>query len=117
MRDYEELVKALREADSLSMCGECGYKGDKKGPLFAKAADAIEELVSSADKFKWISTAERQPEKTGLNLCYTKKRVFLVLNYSKKHNVWNAYDSEDEPTHALEVAFWQPLPEPPEVKK
>lgn len=66
---------------------------------------------------KWISTAERQPEKTGLYLCYTKKRVFLVLNYSKKHNVWNTYDSEDEPTHALEVAFWQPLPEPPEVKK
>lgn len=30
MRDYGELVKALREADSLSMCGECGYKGDKK---------------------------------------------------------------------------------------
>ena len=64
---------------------------------------------------KWISTAERQPEKTGLNLCYTKKRVYLVLNYSKRHNMWNAFDSEDEPKHALEVTHWMPLPEPPEV--
>jgi len=55
MRDYEELVKALREADSLSMCGECGYKGDKKGPLFAKAADAIEELQKRVDIEKAFS--------------------------------------------------------------
>ena len=33
---------------------------------------------------KWISTADRQPEESGLYLCYSKKRVFLVLNYSKK---------------------------------
>lgn len=110
MRDYEELVKRLRKL------ADAQFFDFEKSP-WLQAADAIEELVSSADKFNWISTAERQPEKTGLNLCYTKKRAFLVLNYSKKHNVWNAYDSEDEPTHALEVAFWQPLPEPPEVKK
>ncbi len=66
---------------------------------------------------KWISTAERQPEKTGLYLCYTKKRVYLVLNYSKRHNTWNAFDGEDEPKNALEVTHWMPLPEPPEVKK
>ena len=76
----------------------------------------IEELpVVEIDK--WISTAERQPEKTGLYLCYTKKRVYLVVDYSKRHNTWNAYDSEDEPKHALEVTHWMPLPEPPEVKK
>lgn len=47
---YEELVKELREADKISMCGECGYKGDKKGPLFAKAADALEELSAFREK-------------------------------------------------------------------
>lgn len=41
---YEKLVKELRDADEISMCSECGYRGDKKGPLFAKAADAIERL-------------------------------------------------------------------------
>ena len=66
MRDYEGLVERLREADEKSMCGECGmnlHSGTtKKGVLFAESADAIEELVSNADKFKWISVEERLPE-------------------------------------------------------
>lgn len=117
MRDYEKLLRALREADSLSMCGECGYKGDKKGPLFAKAADAIEELVSNADKFKWISTAERQPEKSGLYLTYHAKRGSMTMHYSANNKAWNAFDHENEPKYALEVTHWMPISEPPEVKK
>lgn len=107
MRDYEELVKRLRK-----LADEQFFDFEKSPYL--QAADAITELVSSADKFKWISTAERQPEKTGLYLCYTKKRAYLVLNYSKRHNTWNAFDSEDEPKHALEVTHWMPISEPPE---
>lgn len=103
MRDYEELVKALRDENN---CNVLDY--------IDEAADAIEELVSNADKFKWISTAERQPEESGAYLCRTAKRVYLVVNYSKRHNTWNAFDSEDEPKHAMEVTHWLPLPEPPE---
>ena len=65
MPDYDKLVKDLREADEISMCGECGYKGDKKGPLFAEAADAIEKLqrlVEANNTSRWISVEERLPE-------------------------------------------------------
>lgn len=75
----------------------------------------IEELpVIETDK--WISTAERQPEESGAYLCRTAKRVYLVVNYSKRHNTWNAFDSENEPKRALEVTHWMPISEPPEVK-
>ena len=134
MSDYEELVKALREADSLSMCGECGYKGDKKGPLFAKAADAIEELQkrvrfeyqsgfadgqisANRKKNKWISVDERLPEMSGLYLTYHAKRGSMTMHYSVNNDAWNAFDHEDRPKYALEVTHWMPLPEPPKVEK
>lgn len=106
MRDYEKLVKALRDENN---CNVLDY--------IDEAADAIEELVSNADKFKWISTAERQPEKSGLYLTYNPRRSFMTIHYSAKNKAWNAFDHEDEPKHALEVTHWMPLPEPPEVKK
>ena len=87
-----------------------------------KNSDAIrqmsdEELVSNADKFKWISTAERQPEESGLYLTYHAKRGSMTMHYSANNKAWNAFDHEDEPKYALEVTHWLHLPEPPEVKK
>ncbi|MBQ3850295.1 MAG: hypothetical protein II747_07575 [Clostridia bacterium] len=64
MRDYEKQLRALREADLLSMCGECGYKGDKKGPLFSKAADAIEELQTRIDRA--VGLYNKNVEKTAM---------------------------------------------------
>jgi hypothetical protein len=58
--DYEKLARELREAAEKSACGECGMNlrngTTKKGALFAKAADAIEELKEKfADKLEWIN--------------------------------------------------------------
>ena len=103
MRDYETLVKALRDENN---CNVLDY--------IDEAADAIEELVSNADKFKWISTAERQPEKSGLYLTYNPRRSFMTIHYSAKNKAWNAFDHEDEPKRALEVTHWMPISEPPE---
>lgn len=103
MRDYEELVKALRDENN---CNVLDY--------IDEAADAITELVSNADKFKWISTAERQPEKSGLYLTYNPRRSFMTMHYSAKNKAWNAFDHEDEPKYALEVTHWMPISEPPE---
>ncbi len=110
MSDYKELVKSLREADEISMCGECGYKGDKKGMLFAKAADAIEEL----SKPRWISVKERLPEEGNIVLCSTWSCVFCGyansrgLFYVANNTMYDAWTWEPGVTH------WMPLPEPPE---
>ena len=116
MRDYEKQVKALWEN------AEWAEENIWEVPIMLpdnlkQAADAIEELVSNADKFKWISTAERQPEKSGLYLTYHAKRGSMTMHYSVNNDAWNAFDHEDRPKHALEVTHWMPLPEPPEVKK
>lgn len=120
MRDYEELVKRLRNcvSDTVEDCVGCPYQGGYKGTycmngLVTEAADAITELVSNADKFKWISTAERQPEKSGLYLTYNPRRSFMTMHYSAKNKAWNAFDYEDEPRYALEVTHWMPISEPP----
>lgn len=124
MADYEELVKALREADSLSMCGGCGYKGDKKGPLFAKAADAIEDLIAALtasneviakSRDKWISVEGRLPEvDQPIMICAFGKSVGegVYRGHDGFHHVWKMYASsgtywDDEVTH------YMPLPEPP----
>ena len=67
-------------------------------------------------QYEWISTAERQPEKSGLYLTYNPRRSFMTMHYSAKNKAWNAFDSEDEPKHALEVTHWMHLPEPPKER-
>lgn len=109
MRDYEKLVKRLRKL------ADAQFFDFEKSP-YLQAADAIEELVSSADKFNWISTAERQPEKSGLYLTYHAKRGSMTMHYSVNNDAWNAFDHEDRPKYALEVTHWMHLPEPPEVE-
>lgn len=109
MRDYEKLVKSLRENAEWAD-GNIWEVPIMLPDNLRQAADAIEELVSSADKFKWISTAERQPEKSGLYLTYNPRRSFMTMHYSAKNKAWNAFDHEDEPKYALEVTHWMPLP-------
>lgn len=124
---YEELIKELREADEVSMCGECGYRGDKKGPLFAKAADAIEEL----SKLRWIPVTKRLPKmrdagilkKLGINLRSAK--CLIVISDGKDQIVDNDAELRDGKWHSdtlrwlsvgkktFEVTHWMPLPEPP----
>ena len=119
MRDYEELVNSLKNCVYIPCDGtqkeKClaGREDDCRRELMAIAANAITELVSNADKFKWISTAERQPEKSGLYLTYNPRRSFMTMHYSAKNKAWNAFDHEDEPKYALEVTHWMPISEPP----
>ena len=123
MRDYEELVNSLKNCVYIpcnetqkEKCLTC-KENDCRRELMAIAANAITELVSNADKFKWISTAEQQPEKSGLYLTYHAKRGSMTMYYSANNDAWNVFDHEKRPEYALEVTHWMPLPEPPEVKK
>ena len=112
MRDYAELVKALRVCGSAPYdCSDCPIESDKCNgvmSLFSKAADAIEELLAAVPK--WISVDERLPDVAEKVITYNGNFVsenWLCTVASKvgKIKVW-AY-SEGFVTH------WMPLPEPP----
>jgi len=134
MRDYEELVRDLREADEKSMCGECGMNlhggTTKKGVLFAEAADAIEELQKALDVVndahnegydvgywagrrdyepKWISVEERLPEESANYLTYG---VFLPLGV-KAMDLCRFNGKGWVTAATVEITHWMPLPEPP----
>lgn len=78
---YDELVKRLREACELSACGECGYKGDKKGPLFKEAADAIEELRAKVSSLQFFADSiSKLPD---CNTCIKKNLCKFKPNYGE----------------------------------
>jgi len=130
MRDYEELVEALR------LCVRW-HRADDALANAEQAANAIEELASNADKFKWISVEERLPKfdqkvlwvknkdpearfnHDGIYIAELKDRTpepdpegkknfWGIPGYDSEWTVWAwSYFSEPEVTH------WMPLPEPP----
>lgn len=65
----------------------------------------------------WIDVNFKLPEKSGEYLCYKKSGFFDVLNYSKKHQKFNANDDDSEGIavrYHIPVTHWMPLPpEPP----
>lgn len=125
MRDYEELVKALRDEDN---CNVLDYIDD--------AADAIEELcdgvklykeayinehderIEEIKRHKWISVEERLPESE-------RKTYWVYTNAGGQHECrwtnnrfglrvsdkwgWSVFDI---PQYTV-VTHWMPLPEPP----
>lgn len=134
MRDYEELVKRLREevreADTFKLMAD----------LF-EAADAIEELQKRVDvekafsdaweenanecrvRFqkllatfpKWISVNERLPEKEGYYITAFRfgdvgSNVFMRFNDGEGKWYQNSKDTG-------EVTHWMNLPEPPKEDK
>lgn len=54
MRDYEQTIRELRDPQYVYH-----YSRDYLKNMMDDAADVIEELVSSADKFKWIKIESR----------------------------------------------------------
>ena len=73
MRDYAELVKALRFAFEEQDCGECALAGTDRCAVgqscrFKDAADAIEELLAAVPH--WISVEERLPKKDETVIVY-----------------------------------------------
>ena len=132
MRDYEELLKRLRDsadwADHFAVL--MGRDGDVHTPIMREAADAIEELQAYADLYKeltekkqtvarklidayprWISVEERLPD--------VKKEVIVCDKMPNgMRYVTTAFMLEDcaflnDCGRMYEVTHWMPLPEPP----
>ena len=113
MRDYAEVVKALR-------CFNVNYDSNK---LTNDAADAIEELLAAVPK--WISVEERLPELTqqieddSFLIDYSEDVLVLrrktcscevcrlVVDLGKTKWEDRMFDEITGVTH------WMPLPEPP----
>ena len=61
----------------------------------------------------WVNNEVARPIKSGRHLtrhyhtivdtetCYEE-----YLNYSKRHDAWNAQDDQDEPRNEMEVTYW-----------
>ena len=142
---YDELVKALREADEKSMCGECGLNlhggSTKKGVLFAKAADAIEELIKDRDNWeatakkeremywhwfdqyqkdvpRWNPVTERLPEETAKVLVQAGEYYYknssckgIVVGW-RNGPYWSTFTAKGCESIRYPLA-WMPLPQPP----
>lgn len=81
-------------------CDQCDF-----GKEFAN-------LHRKIDRQKWIAVAERLPKKSGAYLTFTKG-VMMVMDFSKKHGKFNAYDMFETAESAIPVTHWMPLPKPP----
>lgn len=68
---------------------------------------------------KWISVADRLPEKSGMVMVLTPgfeglTRHLHITNYSAQHKAFNAYDGQENMDHAFtEVDYWAELPKGP----
>lgn len=122
MRDYEELVRALREN------AEWADGNIWEVPIvlpdnLKQAADAIQEL----NKPRWISVTERLPEENGRYLVRYKRDI--VLDYTEVHDDevrimrffvgtgWRypfLCQPELRAAEQQTVTHWMPLPQPPE---
>lgn len=92
------------------------------------ARKLIEEAPAVAVP-KWISVAERLPEKSGQYLTYETwvygraiYTSYWTNSYQDKSEVemygralWYRYDSEYGDYEVNRITHWMPLPEPPEV--
>ena len=123
MRDYEELVKALRDsadwADHFAVL--MGRDGDAHAPIMCEAADAIEELAlvcrtqkaafdAHIDKTpKWISVEERLPEPYVDVLVYCE---WVGMSGTTYHEIQLTSLKELRNQGYTPIA-WMPLPEPP----
>lgn len=73
-------------------------------PLWDHIADVL-------DSYGW---KKGSPEKSGQYLCLTENKIVDVIHYSKKHNVFNAFDEDHDVLYAINVIAWCELPELPE---
>lgn len=63
---------------------------------------------------QWFKASDVKPSKDGNYLCCTATGAIMQISFAVKHQLFNAY--EDCTENAIEVAWWAPLPELPEVR-
>jgi hypothetical protein len=145
MRDYEELVNSLKNCVYIP-CSEkqkekclAGKETDCKRELMAIAANAIKELVSNADKFKWIKIESRPmaeeerkewSERIGYDIEYEDAIIYTselpddgqeVIVCNKWGRVWiDTFSNDPDYGVGFEengdmdgIVAWMSLPEPP----
>ena len=107
---YDELVKRLRE-DAPTALANCDF--DFIEGWIKEAADAIEELASNADKFKWISVAERLPEDLTRVIVFCEDGVSYGLCEHLIADDEEVAEWHDFLYYPITPTHWMPLPEPP----
>lgn len=139
MRDYAELIKALRccRLTSARGCAECPFSinsNEKCANLLPDAADAIEELLAAVSAQKetigelrkrndaqadvideeWTSVEERLPEK--------HKAVLFYIPWNKTNMIGWIDEGGDINLEGygrcydfslIKPSHWMPIPEPP----
>lgn len=108
MRDYDELVNALRGFDVCQSCPcETPEMCNENDCMVWQAADAIEELVAAVPK--WISVEERLPGKDDM--------VFIYYEWTgQSGTVYKevSLSTLGEIQHfGFKPIAWMPLPDPP----
>lgn len=93
--------------------------------------DAIIDTIDDIPSFGWISVNDALPEKTGDYLvwvqwpCYAFPTIFIV-NYDEDCEAFGEWREQFDPFtlgslgndfESIDVMFWMPLPEPPEVQE
>lgn len=113
MRDYVELVKALRHcaADGDGDCDTCPYSTDAKACSYERmmntAADAIEELLAAVPH--WISVEERLPEKDEMVIVYYS----WIGQSGTEYKEVSLATLEEMRYCGSKLLGWMPLPAPP----
>ena len=126
MRDYVELVKALRYCATADGCLKCHRKNfldDCSLIAITDAADAIEELLAAVPQ--WISVEDELPKENGRYLARYKRDVDLgdETVHEDDIRIMRFFTSEgwrypiicNDHVRLLseEVTHWMPLPAPP----
>lgn len=63
---------------------------------------------------EWINVKDKTPEESGLVLtCMENTNDQYISFYRKNRNVFEVWGSSRDPITDMKVAYWQPLPEPP----
>lgn len=114
---YDRLVEAADAIEELAgFIQEAERDRDEYRERLDKANDAIEELVSNANKFKWVSVEKRLPKLGEEVLVYYRwinppekgsiTRDFMHIHDISMEPVWHKHKGG-------KVTHWMPLPEPP----
>lgn len=106
------LVDAIKACENSENCRHRFTVEEAKRIVIEREGGSPVIARNEDEKIKWISVDDRLPEKSGEVLVY-KPNYMCVLDYSRKHQAFNAFDDLESVDYAIEVTHWMPLPKPP----